>query len=246
VNRHLASGRTAVWVALVLVTPIATVPTPAASLVQCHPADTNDLELDVVVMETGGADAISLQQAGLEVTSIWSTAGVRVFWSDRRGSDVHPGRVLVPVVIRPLLRLPGPAGRGLNHKGRPMGWVVMDRDDRPTGAMEISLVPIASSVLSGMSLGRRLVDMPPGHQQYAVGRGIGRVIAHEIGHWLFGRGHSKEGLMAPSLGSDALTMSQAPPLPREWLAGSDATPSARTSRGTCPMTPRSRLPRFPR
>jgi hypothetical protein len=239
VNRHLASGRTAVWVALVLVTTIATVPTPAASRIEptraadaqstaqdepgalpqrCHPAETDDLELDVVVMDTGGADAISLQQAGLEVTSIWSTVGVRVVWSTRGWSDTHPVRVYVPVVIRPVLRRPGQAGRGLEHKGRPMGWVVLDGDGRPMGPMEIALLPIAASVLSGTSLGRRLVDMPIGHQQYAVGRGMGRVIAHEIGHWLFGRGHRNEGLMAPSLDTEALTVSQAPALPREWSA----------------------------
>jgi hypothetical protein len=253
-NRHVASGSTAVWVALVLVTTIATVPTlarsrtevtrtagaqptaqdePGGLLEQCHPVDTDNLELDVVVMDTAGADATSLQQAGLEVTSIWSTAGVGVFWSVRAKSDAHPGRVHVPVVIRPLLRRPGQAVRGLEHEGRPMGWVVLDGNGRPTGPMEISLVPIAAKVLSGTSLGRRLVDMPLGYQQYAVGRAIGRVIAHEIGHWLFGRAHSKEGLMAPSLNTEELTMSKAPALPREWTA------KARTLSRSKPATSQS-------
>ena len=32
----------------------------------------------------------------------------------------------------------------MEHKGRPLGWVVLDGDGRPTGPMEISLVPIAA------------------------------------------------------------------------------------------------------
>jgi hypothetical protein len=233
---HVPSGSSAVSVALALVT-IATAPTSATFLPEAirstraqptaedrpgewlpcgHPVDTDRLELDVVVVETGGADPLSLQQAGLEVTTIWSAAGVRVFWSMGPGFQLDSSRVHVPVVVRPVLRRAGEMIRRSGHKGRPLGWVKLDGAGRPHGPLEISLAPISESVLSGMSLGRRLVDLPLGQQQYAVGRAIGRVIAHELGHWLFGRGHTKDGLMAPSLDTRALTVTQAPRLPREW------------------------------
>ena len=233
---HVSLGSSAVLVALVLVI-VAIAPTSATFLPEAirstgaqptaedrpgewlacgAPVDMDGLELGVVVVETGGAHPFSLQHAGLEVTTIWATAGVRVLWSVGPGSPLDSSRVHVPVVVRPVLRRPGEMIRRSGHKGRPMGWVTLDGAGRPQGPMEISLAAISETVLSGMSLGRRLIDLPLSQQQYAVGRAIGRVIAHEIGHWLFGRGHTKDGLMAPGLDTRALTVPQAPGLPREW------------------------------
>jgi hypothetical protein len=49
-----------------------------------------------------------------------------------------------------------------------------------------------------------------------VGRGLGRVLAHEIGHWLFGRGHTAHGLMRASIKRRDLVDRTAPPLPAAW------------------------------
>ena len=59
-----------------------------------------------------------------------------------------------------------------------------------------------------------------------LGRGLGRVVAHEIGHWLMGRGHTKQGLMRRAFGVDDLVASNVPPLPRTWTAaGSEPLPA---------------------
>jgi hypothetical protein len=243
-NGHVPLGSSAVSVALVLVI-IAIAPTsatfhpeairstgaqptaedrPGEWLACGPPVEMDGLELDVVVVETGGAHPFSLQHAGLEVTTIWLAVGVRVFWSVGPGSPLDSSRVHVPVVVRPVLRRAGEMIRRSGHKARPLGWVTLDGAGRPQGPMEISLAAISESVLSGMSVGRRVVELPLGQQRYVVGRAIGRVIAHEIGHWLFGRGHTKDGLMGPSLDTRALTVPQAPGLPREWTRA--AAPAA--------------------
>ena len=49
-----------------------------------------------------------------------------------------------------------------------------------------------------------------------VGRGLGRVVAHELGHWLAGRGHMQFGVMKPAFDSRDLVQSIMPLLPPAW------------------------------
>jgi hypothetical protein len=237
VNVHVASGSIAVSITLVVATTLAAQAPPAAlpretshnartsSRAQdrsgepperCHPADTVGLELEVAVLETGGAEALSLQQAGLEAAAIWSAAGIRVSWSVGHGAEFRLDRTHVPIVLRRLLRRPGETA-GASEGNRPLGWVLLDPGGQPKGPIEVSLSSVSAKALSGVSLGRRLVDMPLANQHYIVGRALGRVVAHEIGHWLFGRAHTTSGLMAPQLDTGALTRSRPPELPREWM-----------------------------
>jgi hypothetical protein len=81
-----------------------------------------------------------------------------------------------------------------------------------------------------------------GEQQPLVGRAIGRVLAHEIGHWLRGRGHTTTGLMKAVLRGHELVDPLAPPLPREWTSAGPAPLLAGASRCKPPRTPLSAKP----
>ena len=53
--------------------------------------------------------------------------------------------------------------------------------------------------------GRRVSDWPPAVRDDLIGRALGRVLAHEIGHYLLIlRSHTPDGLMQPSFKAAAL------------------------------------------
>jgi hypothetical protein len=80
----------------------------------------------------------------------------------------------------------------------------------------VALADIADAVLPLSWHGRTLRDFPPPMRERAIGRALGRVVAHEIGHWLFGRDHTPTGLMRASIRKPDLIAEDPPPLPATW------------------------------
>jgi hypothetical protein len=83
----------------------------------------------------------------------------------------------------------------------------------------VSLDAITSVVMRGVYRDRSVRALPRRAQTDLLGRGLGRVIAHEIGHWRMGREHARWGLMKESLSPQDLIDWVAVPLPRGWTAG---------------------------
>ena len=167
-----------------------------------------DLVLDVVVMDTAGTPESILKEAGLEVTRIWSAGGMRLSWIVAHEAQARLDHVLVPVVIwpmaRPSTRTPG--------RLRQLGWVGVDGSGRATGAIQIPVLDIVSSTFSPQKTVKTLSSM----EEYIVGRALGRVIAHEIGHWLFGPSHTSDGLMTRAFDPRSLSGPGDMTLPRAW------------------------------
>lgn len=165
------------------------------------------------------ADEASLDMAMREAAAIWTTAGLRVVWTTPdafRERAPYPG---VFVVIRADFVHPRTEGYGASGHGRQVMGRVMSRDGLPTRMIEVSLNAVATSMAD--------VDHDDGPRSRALvalaryqgpGRAIGRVIAHEIGHWLFGREHAPHGLMKATLHPQDLLEAKAPALPRGWNA----------------------------
>jgi hypothetical protein len=59
-------------------------------------------------------------------------------------------------------------------------------------------------VKRGRFRGAPLTYQPLVLQDALVGRAFGRIVAHEIGHWLLGPQHTETGLMKRSLSPDEL------------------------------------------
>jgi hypothetical protein len=134
-----------------------------------------------------------------QVRQIWGAAGVTVS-SGGYGSSSRPQDARVSVR---MLDMPA------RHRARAgaivMGWVVRAEDGAFAPAMFVSLVGI-ESVLSRRQLNDvSYRDLPLSIRSRIVAQAVGRVVAHELGHYLLQSAvHSIKGLMRPDFTSAAL------------------------------------------
>jgi hypothetical protein len=178
--------------------------------------------LAIRMVNDAGAPDAALDTAMREAEAIWATAGLRLIWTDAAGEtlidEVRRGDVVFVVVRAEIAPTQAAAALGRRAaRGRVMGRVLFE-GRRRANLIDVSLTSIAASI-AGEKLFKRDVtplDEAPRHQ--VLGRALGRVIAHELGHWLHGSGHKPGGLMAPSLSSGQLVTPRAPALPGAWLA----------------------------
>jgi hypothetical protein len=181
--------------------------------------------LDLVLIDTTHTASLSLIAAAHEVQTIWAAAGWRVSVTapaEARRSDSD--RLLVPTVIRQIVgrpRVSSPSEHG-HSGGRTMAWLGLDANGCPASAIEVSLGQVTSAVMSAEYVGHDVRTLPAFVRETLLGRALGRVIAHEIGHWLFGSEHANAGLMKPVLTPDDLVKLVPPPLPDAWTSRIDS------------------------
>jgi hypothetical protein len=83
--------------------------------------------------------------------------------------------------------------------------VFLDGHVNAENTIVLSIDAITRLVDETYWLNRRVADWPAGVEQELVGRAAGRVLAHEIGHYLLGwRAHTPDGLMRAGFGASAL------------------------------------------
>jgi hypothetical protein len=172
------------------------------------------------LIDVAGVVPRTLDDARAEVAKIWSTAGLSLTWSvPSKGFEItDPGTVIV-IVRRTLSRHSAVKSDSARAVPDPaLGWVLFDGDDN-RGVVEVSTDAITAVINQGVLGSKSVPTLPRKTQMDLLGRGLGRVIAHELGHWLTGRAHTRGGLMKPSLNAQDLTDWAAPPLPRAWTAG---------------------------
>jgi hypothetical protein len=209
----------------------------------CAPTASHDLSV-YVINEAGALDP-TLNAAKAEAGAIWASAGVRLVWiSPPIPLDEPVGRTVV-VIIRRALSRPAKADPADAHAGShpSIGWVRFGDDGRP-GYIEVSFELLTSLVMSGSHLDKP-VSAFPGLAPGLVGRGLGRVVAHEIGHWLMGRGHTRGGLMRPRFNIDDLIGSIVPHPPRTWTAATASRRLAQSSGCELDASPPSTLTQEP-
>jgi hypothetical protein len=173
--------------------------------------------LRIHLIDAAGVVPRTLDVARAEVAKIWTTTGLRLTWTDPpSGFEItDPARVVV-IVRRALSRRS--AVKPDSSRGGPdaaLGWVLFDGDDH-RGVVEVSLDAITTVAMKGLLGDKSVLTLPRKTQIDILGRGLGRVIAHEIGHWLMGRAHTRGGLMKASLNARDLIEWAAPALPRGW------------------------------
>src|SRR5262245_29621853 len=185
---------------------------------ECPPSSSRTLRLYVI--NEAGASKQTLGVASLEADEIWAATGLRLIWT------FHPAPVdltdnrTVAIAVRHTLRRPGTVS-ALHSTGPAtplLGRVAFGDEGQPGNLIEVSFEAIASLVMSSSYLNTPIAKLPGYMQQVLLGRGLGRVIAHEIGHWLVGRGHMHDGLMKPAFSDRDLVESKVPRLPRPWTA----------------------------
>lgn len=194
------------------------------STTPCGPVTPRVVRL--VFVNEADATPQTLDEAAAEASAIWEAAGLNVTWEvaplEARAAD---DTTVMVIIRRTLLPAAGhspapPAG------GSPLGRIVFGTDDRPTRLIEVSFEGLTSLVMAGSHFGRPVEKLPAVTQWQLLGRGLGRVVAHELGHWVAGRGHVHAGLMKPGFTGPDLIQQVAPPLPPGWTS-CDPTPDTR-------------------
>ena len=156
----------------------------------------------------------SLAAARLEAGAIWAGANLTLRWCEQ-GAAVDPAEgPTVTIILRDLL----PPRRGhVPRADRPFGdtlaWTLFDGAE-PTNIIEVSFAAVAGLVMRESFAGKSVAGLTQDWRQRLIGRALGRVIAHEIGHWLWGASHARDGLMRAGLSGGALLDQRAPALPR--------------------------------
>lgn len=176
-------------------------------------------------VDEGRTDPVTIEIARAEVESIWATAGVRLVWvsgkSGESGATPRPDAYVV-------LRTGGAnevkaAAMSRSAAFRQLGWVRINSRGERSHLIEVSLANVRLSLRYAWHDDGRLAFQPKAVQIVVMGRALGRVIAHEFGHWLLGRGHEAEGLMKAELRAHELMAVESPRLPGAWTDSSDTS-----------------------
>jgi hypothetical protein len=125
-----------------------------------------------------------------EAAAIWRPAGVAIVAAPPLGGTA--------VAVRVQLAAGPTSGR--------LGSIVFGPDHRPEPAVSVHVDAIARMIDSASVAGRPLARWPAAAVDAVAGRALGRVLAHEIGHFLLAlRTHRPTGLMRPGFDAVLLT-----------------------------------------
>jgi hypothetical protein len=156
----------------------------------------------VLTWAAPGAQPPGEQQAMLqEVDAIWRGHGVSIV-------ALAPDRAVAPptadarLTVTLLLEERTPPAPGRRER---LGAIVFDHENLPATEVTVDVAAVTATV-TRVRLGGRLFERwPPAWRETLVGRALGRVLAHEIGHYLLAsRVHALEGLMRAAFDGDEL------------------------------------------
>jgi hypothetical protein len=136
-----------------------------------------------------------------EADAIWRTQGVSiVMLTPAEAMGPAPDAIRLAVTLSAA-----PRGSRAAGGGPPLGAIVFDHDNSPAGALTIHVDAVAAVVGRTRWGGRPTDHWPRAFGDARVARALGRVLAHEIGHYLLGwKGHSAVGLMRAQFKGDEL------------------------------------------
>ena len=187
----------------------------------CQPSNADTLSLDHV--NVAGVPPAIVNGAMAETLAIFERAGVRLSWTltPAMRPSTDPARLVVILAPGPFPAAPpGLVGHRLDGT---LGWLDFDAAGRPGQIIRLSFHEIATLARRATMMNLRVAELPDQVQAPLLGRAIGRVLAHELGHWFAGREHTKGGLMSAAFRDRDLVDFWSPQLPREWTAVGSTT-----------------------
>ena len=133
---------------------------------------------------------LTLRIAAAEAAAIWAPYGVAVDAVMACGcADDRP-----PVLTVAIAHSSIPAADPRRHG--PLATIGFDAEGSPLTALQLYLPDIERMLAAGGVFGRDDARWPTALHDLVLGRVVGRVIAHEIGHYVLRmRGHAESGLM---------------------------------------------------
>jgi len=139
-----------------------------------------------------------------EAEAIWEPHGVSLTWISSSGASLTPAGVQEVLTIRrdgPGDRLPALASAA------PLLGNVLFLEGRESAESIVALAVEATrqTVDDTRWVNGRVAAWPPSIREELLGRALGRVLAHEIGHYLLvWRAHTPDGLMRAAFRGEAL------------------------------------------
>ena len=158
----------------------------------------------------------ALDAAAAEAGAIWAEAGVRLEWTFAPASFARLGDDTVIVVLRRALRTPPASDRPSRPPAMPWVGSASGAMGGPANMIEVSFDAVTGLVMAGSQFDRPIPTLPLVNRLAMLGRGLGRVVAHELGHWFAGRAHVPVGVMKAGFDTRDLVESITPLLPPAW------------------------------
>ena len=168
------------------------------------------LTVHLSIDQSGGLSAVQLQLTIDEVRKIWSDAGVVVtsgrYGEPPRGSDRGHDFAANPADAPPVE----------DGAERTLAWVTPGAAGRSAPLLFVSLPAVTETVLSTEAFDMPVKRLTHALRDRLIAQAIGRVAAHELGHYLLQHaGHHERGLMrrevlAVELVGDWLDRSRSP------------------------------------
>lgn len=131
-----------------------------------------------------------------EAEAIWRVYGIQLEWTDGDTSEPSPSEVSLDVTVQRL------AGVGLIDRLPILGRTVVTSDTRSWRPIRVSFDAVAKLLMdrTASRVSGAAIMMEP-----ELGRALGRVLAHEIGHVLINTAdHDRTGLMRATFSADEL------------------------------------------
>ena len=144
--------------------------------------------------------AVERQTMLHEADAIWRAHGVAIVGLTPEQTMAPPTadlRLVVTLDCTPRRPAPGRSER--------LGAIPFDHENVPATTLTIQVGAVEAIIARTRWGGRPFDQWPPAWRDTLVGRALGRVLAHEIGHYLLAsRVHTAEGLMRASFDGDEL------------------------------------------
>lgn len=155
------------------------------------------LTLHLSIGRNGGLSALQLRLVVEEVRTIWKDARVDVVSGPRAAS--RPDEATVSLQF---LTVPPP----VNQLGHPvLAWITFAANPGSTPVLFVSVPAIETMVGSAEALGMAVAKLTRDVSDRLLARALGRVAAHELGHYLLqNAGHQRRGLMRPTYSANEL------------------------------------------
>jgi hypothetical protein len=161
------------------------------------------LHLSVDIGALAGMPPRQIQTMVREATAIWEPYGVALDWvrSGEQAPGLPAGHDVLTIIRDNAPRQPAtPFGNGT------LGavWFLEGRDTAEK-TVTLSIDAILRTVEGAQWANRGVADWPAGVRDELLGRALGRVVAHEIGHYLLvWRAHTPDGLMRSAFRGEVL------------------------------------------
>ena len=171
-------------------------------------APTSSLALAIDISALTPMSEVALHAMTSETAALWRPHGVVFRWSAvaRRDPLARDEVKVVNDGCGEPICLQAGTNAGVARPAATLGAVVfVDGSTTPENTLMLSVDTVVQSLDSVKWQNRRLADLPGNSRDHLIGRALGRVLAHEIGHYLLAsRFHAQDGLMRPEFRADQL------------------------------------------